>query len=381
MPEHSLKSAAYSATALGFVSFGDAFLYAYLPLNYSKEGVPLLWVGVLLSINRIARIFSNIPVAYLCSRYGLRTLTLIAVVMAIASTFGYWLSSSVLVWVGFRILWGLSFSVLRTSTIGYAIQNQHVGTALGVSRSLQEAGPMVALFTAPFLLNEFMSKDVFLVLGVASLPGIWFAFRLPRDHENTEVPYQNLSLRFPSPLNLLTFISAIVIDGLLVIVLGALFLRDGHGISLLAATSLAAFYLGYRRVCMVTLSPVGGWLAEKFGMQTVFNASLGFVVVGLLLIAAGQTGAGAIIVFTGYSVHVTVTPGAIAANSKQALLAVGKNASWRDVGAAMGTIAGGLLIHSPVLSAILLLAGAVLFILLLLNAGFGKTLANLILWR
>ena len=59
-----LKYTLLSAIILAIANIGDAFLYAYLPANYQSIGIPIFWVGVILSINRFTRLFLNGWVAY-----------------------------------------------------------------------------------------------------------------------------------------------------------------------------------------------------------------------------------------------------------------------------------------------------------------------------
>jgi MFS family permease len=148
-----LRSSAFAALALAFASFGDAFLYPFLPINSNAIGVPVVWVGLLLSINRFARIFSNALMVRLLERFGLRAVMLTAVILAIISTFGYGIAAGLAAWLTFRVLWGLSFSAMRIGTLGYALQTQRPGFALGLSRGLQEVGPMASLFISPILLS------------------------------------------------------------------------------------------------------------------------------------------------------------------------------------------------------------------------------------
>src|SRR5688572_28401107 len=115
--ESSFKAPVYAALALAFASFGDAFLYPYLPVNSAHAGVPVVWVGVLLSINRFVRIVANTFVIRLFALYGLRVVTIAAATVAIFSTAGYALASGIIAWLLFRILWGLAFSALRISTL------------------------------------------------------------------------------------------------------------------------------------------------------------------------------------------------------------------------------------------------------------------------
>jgi MFS transporter, DHA1 family, multidrug resistance protein len=362
-----LKAPALASLALAFASFGDAFLYPFLPVNNGAVGVPVVWVGVLLSINRFVRIFSNGFMVHLFAKYGLRVLMIAAAITAIISTMGYAFSHSIFFWLFFRVCWGLSFSAMRIGSIGYSLIPANQGLALGIGRSLQEVGPMLALFLAPFLLQHFNPDSIFILLAVFSLPAIYFAWNLPRYEDRTPPLKGRKFLHFPSALNLITLLSAILIDGILIVVLGILFIRFGENVSLLTATALAAFYLGYRRVCLVVFSPAGGWIADKFGIDRVFNISIAFVIAGLLVLLSGWTAAGVVIVFTFYSVNAAVTPGSASKNQSHSLAAVAENATWRDIGAAVGTLIGGFMITSDYLTDVLLVVTLTMIILLMIH--------------
>jgi MFS family permease len=365
----NLKATSFAALALAFASFGDAFLYPFLPVNADLAGIPVIWVGLLLSINRFVRIFSNTFIVHLFARFGLRMTMICATSFAIASTLGYGIATGPGLWMTFRVIWGLAFSAMRTGTLGYALQNDRQGFALGVSRSLQEAGPMLSLFLAPVFLEYIDSAAIFFVLGVMSLPAIYFAWNLPAGEDKTQPLTGGWILCRPSTFNSITLVSAFVIDGILIVVLGILFLHYRDDISLITAASLAAFYLGYRRVCLVALSPAGGWIGDKIGFDRLFNVSMILVVIGLLMVLSGWIGTGAIIVFTFYSVNAAITPGPASRTNKHALAGVAENATWRDIGAAIGTLTGGLLISSPHLNAVLIMAILALVFLLLIHIG------------
>jgi MFS transporter, DHA1 family, multidrug resistance protein len=376
-----IKGPAYASLALAFASFGDAFLYPFLPVNASVVGVPVMWVGILLSVNRFVRIFSNGIMLRFFAKYGLRRVMILAVCLAILSTGGYTISSTAWVWLVFRICWGISFSAMRLGALGYALSAPRQGFVLGISRSLQEAGPMVALILSPILLNYFGARSIFLLLALLSIPGIYFAFALPRVDDKTQ-SLQNKKLHFPSTFNLITFVSAVLIDGMIVVILGILFLNYRDNITLFSATALAAFYLGYRRVCLVVFSPAGGWVADRFGLDLVFKGSMIFVVVGLLLLISGYIATGAVVIFTFYSVNSAITPGTVSKGHSDSLTAVAKNSTWRDVGAAIGTLGGGMLIASSHLTPILSIVIFGLIALLLIH--FGKvhnTLKPFYRWR
>jgi MFS family permease len=362
------NASVYSALALSLASFGDAFLYPFLPLNHDMVGLPVIWVGAILSINRFVRILSNSWMVWLYAKFGLRTVMIGAVVSAIISTAGYGISSSIFVWLIFRVLWGLSFSAMRIGTLGYAIKEPRQGLGLGVSRSLQELGPLLTLFLVPGLLENVDTKSIFFVLAGLSLTALWFVWNLPRREDRTPSLPSKSFFRIPSTLNSITFTSAVLIDGIVVVVLGILFLDDRDAITLLGATSLAAFYLAYRRICVVLLSPLGGWLADIVGIDKVFNLSIAFVIIGLFVLIFGWIELGAIIIFTFYSINAAVGPGSAIKNQSHTLAAIAENATWRDIGAAIGTLTGGLLLTSEHLNTLLFLISAVLSIILLIHA-------------
>jgi MFS transporter, DHA1 family, multidrug resistance protein len=376
-----LKAPVFASLALAFSSFGDAFLYPFLPVNHGSVSVPVVWVGVLLSINRFVRIFSNAFVVDVIAKYGLRIVMIAAVALAIFSTIGYAFSTTIFLWLFFRVCWGLAFSGMRIGTIGYALDQKKQGLALGISRSIQELGPMIALFLAPFLITTFNTVDIFLWLAALSIPALYFAWNLPRTAHEPSTP-RNWILGWPSAINSMTFTSAVLIDGIVVIVLGILFIQYGSNISLLMATSLAAFYLAYRRICLVALSPIGGWLADKIGMDKLFIITTAFVIAGLLLIVSGWISVGAVIVFTFYSVNVAITPASASQNHAHPLQAVAENATWRDIGAAVGTLLGGILLTSPYLTGILIIGIFTLSFLLLVHlASTHRAFKQFYLWK
>jgi MFS transporter, DHA1 family, multidrug resistance protein len=364
-----IKASAFAALALAFASFGDAFLYPFLPVNFAEVGVPVMWVGVLLSINRFVRILSNTMIVHAFAKYGLRVIMIVAVIMAITSTLGYGTATGLVMWTLFRVMWGLAFSAMRIGTLGYALQNTRQGFTLGISRSLQEIGPMISLFLAPFLLQYLHVNTIFYALAFLSLPALYFAVSLPVRNDKTDALQSGWLLRSPSTLNSITLVSAFVIDGIVVVVLGALFLNFREQISLTTATTLAAFYLGYRRVCSVALSPAGGWIADKIGMNRVFNISVACVILGLIVMSLGMIGSGAAIVFTFYSINSAIAPGSASKTNSHSLAGVAENATWRDIGAAFGTLAGGVLISSPYLTEALQSGIAIMTILLLMHLG------------
>jgi MFS family permease len=377
MERKGLKAPAYASLTLAFASFGDAFLYPFLPLNSMNVGVPVEWVGVLLSVNRLVRIFSNVWMVKLFAHYGLRLITILAAILAIVSTAGYAMATSIAVWLLFRIAWGLAFSAMRIGTLGYSLQQSQQGFSLGLTRGIQELGPMTALLLAPELLTYFSNTTIFLLLTTLSLPALYFAWNLPKGEDSTSPLSEKAFLQFPTPLNAITFTSALLIDGVMVVVLGILFLQYKESISLLTATALAALYLGYRRICLVIISPVGGWASDKLGINRIFNVSLAAVIFGFIVLTLGWIETGAIVVFTFYSVVAAITPGYVSQQQTHPLSAVAANATWRDIGAVLGTLIGGLLLTTHYLHELLIFSIFSLMLLLFIHLGTAQRILKL----
>lgn len=344
----SLKSSFYAAFTLAFASFGDAFLYPFLPQYPEIMKTPVLWIGVLLSINRFIRILFNGYVIKLFEKYGVRAITILGAVMAIVSTIGYGLGWGLVSLILFRIMWGMAFSILRISSIAYAFETDSIGRSLGVSRSIQEAGPMLALWMGPILLNYFSPLHIFFLLGILSIPALYCAFLLPNLDYMPALKNKNGKLPLPSLFNLLSFCSSILIDGVLIILAGLFLAKENESLSILAITSLAAAYLGYRRVCSILLSPIIGSFADRVGFARVFNLSMLLVILGLLFLLAGYSSIGLVIIFTFNSINNAMAPGGASINEIDKIRAVAVNSTWRDGGAAIGTLAGGFLLSSAI---------------------------------
>jgi MFS transporter, DHA1 family, multidrug resistance protein len=317
------------------------------------------WIGILLSINRFARIFTNTIIARACASYGFRLMTIVAVAIAVFSTAGYGFASGIASWILFRVSWGLSYSVLRISAISYSLDHQRQGFALGLSKSVQEAGPMLTLLIAPPFLFPLEPETIFFILSIASLPAFYFALKLPKKF-GVVTPFSfKRFAKIPSTFNLLTFCSSILVEGIVVVTLGVLFLKHRENITVLTASIMAASYLGYRRICLIAFSPFGGWIADKYSLEKVFSISLIMVLAGLIFLTVGYIEVGAIVLFAFYSILSALTPGAAFKKGSHVLDAVSENATWRDIGAALGTLAGGLLLESDFIP-VFLLGGTVL---------------------
>ncbi|HET9278429.1 MAG TPA: MFS transporter [Flavitalea sp.] len=359
-----LRSPLYASAALSLVSLGDAFLYPFLPQYAPALHIPVVWVGVLLSINRFVRILVNPFVNIFFVKYGFRQMTIAAAVVAIISTVGYGLGLGLVSLVFLRILWGIAFAILRMSALAYALEHKNIGLSLGTTKSIQELGPMVALIVGPFLLS--LSEElIFYLLALLSLPGLFYALKLPE--LKFTLSGANRRPYHPCTNDLITFLVTFTVEGILVVTIGLFLARSFPLLPNLSLVTLAGGYLAYRRIALIIFSPAAGILADRIGNDRTLHASVIFTCAGLFLLVIGQTEIALAIIFTFNSVVSSIGPASSASNRKDKLNALATNATWRDIGAATGTLTGGLLLENGFLTEVLIIITFVLVIFLIIK--------------
>jgi len=75
------------ASALSLL--GDSTLYTALPSHTAAAGITVGAVGIILSANRLVRIFINSPVGSAYDRFGRRRPFVVAMILAVFSTLCY----------------------------------------------------------------------------------------------------------------------------------------------------------------------------------------------------------------------------------------------------------------------------------------------------
>lgn len=373
-----LKPTILSALVLALASFGDAFLYPVLPVNALQMGVPIAWVGFLLSINRFIRLVANQGFGWLFNTFGYKRITIFAAVLAALSTLCYGFASGLVLWIAARIIWGLCYSSLRISCISYSLEGKKHGFLLGLSRGLQETGPIIALILGPLLMKYFSIQTAFIIFSALSVSAIIISFYLP------ELPKREETFKFtynpiPSSFNSLVFISALVVEGMLIVLIGKLFITEQ--ISVLELTAITSFYVGYRRLSNVFVSPFAGKIADRFGIERVFLIAIFLTVFSLFVITAGYVEIGLLLTFTFQSISSALAPGGAAADQENRLKAIAANTTWRDLGSASGAVLGGALLATEHLQLYLFSSSVILFAALLIHLILSKQLKQILKWR
>ena len=164
-----------SSWVLSLSLFGDALLYVILPVHADAFGVSMLMVGFLLAVNRIIRTFAYGLIADLAERIGLKKMCLIAALSATVSTAGYGFFEGEILLTLSRMVWGLSFAALLLVTLSYAAANpSKTGTRIGLSRSVEQVGPLLAMTVGAWLAAIAGPR----ALGPLAMPGIPWQIRL-----------------------------------------------------------------------------------------------------------------------------------------------------------------------------------------------------------
>ncbi len=94
----------------GLSLIGDSALYTILPLNLGVVGITLTSVGIVLSINRIVRLFINTPMGILYDRWPRRRLFLPSLYLGALSTAIYALTTGIWPLLLGRVLWGIAWT-------------------------------------------------------------------------------------------------------------------------------------------------------------------------------------------------------------------------------------------------------------------------------
>ena len=118
--------------------FGDTLLYTSLPVSAARLGLDALAVGLVLSLNRWVRLVTNPVAARLFERAPGGRLVVWGLALAVASTAAYALPALLLVFLAARLVWGMSWSLLRLGSLLGAVEGTvgRTGRALGDMRAV-----------------------------------------------------------------------------------------------------------------------------------------------------------------------------------------------------------------------------------------------------
>lgn len=381
-----------SATNIKFIAFvtaicllADSMLYVVLPIYPEQFGLSSLWeVGALLSINRFVRIPMHPYIKKFYERYPTRRGLLVGLILTIVSTLLYGMVDTFL-WLLFaRILWGIAWAFLRQGGQLFVIDaaresDQQSGSLTGLYNGISRSGSLlgmlvggigIGLVGADTLFYIFAGGAIvlvpFLVGNIRKVPSAGFEKR-----ESARWEWGS-HRRF---LNVLMtgFMVSMIYQGLLKSTLGYWVALQNNLTSIVLGGLGAAAWTGILQGLRWGLEPMAapwiGRMADRVGSKliilapTLLLASFLFILlsasiptviwllaIGLLLSTAAITST----LVDAYAVDYA------AGTSKHTVVAYYLTAS--DIGAALGPIAGFLLIETAGASSVTW-GGAVILLL------------------
>jgi MFS family permease len=377
-------------TALSLM--GDATLYTVLPTHASEAGIALIQVGVILSANRIVRLFLNGPMGLAYDRSRRRRLFIVAIFVGAlstalyAATYGFWP-----LLVG-RLLWGLAWSgiwVGGTTIILDVTTDDDRGRWTGFYQTWFFLGAAFGAFAGGLLTDQLgYHTAMWIGAAVTAFGGMFALLALPETRsaqpEITPASLPNPALdwyRKPGlwVVAVLQGINRFVFSGVLAATM-ALLVQDqftAAGLTVgtdlvIGVATLTGMLMAGRTVLSMLSAPLSGNLSDRLGSRWgVTTIGMATGAVSMLLLSRSSPA----------SILLGVALGAVVAGSIQALVtaqtgdlveqgqrgrAIGMLHTAGDLGSAAGPLfAYGLLVWIGlsgvfVLSAGLFAVGAVL---------------------
>ena len=339
------KTVVTSSSVMSLALVGDALLYAVLPVHAETFGVSLVWVGVLLSANRLARVLAYGWIARLTQQSGLRRVCIAALLAAVVSTALYGLATGAAALLLARILWGLAFAGLLLATLGYAAHDRtRVGSRLGWSRAIQHVGPVLALVAGGWLTGLLGPRPVFVWLALLTAIAVPLASSLPVDRIGSGAPVSTRSLGRPTLIDLLFALQGFGVDGVFAVSITLLLAQE---LPLDLAVMSGASLFAVRHVCDAVGAPLFGGIGDRYGAGRILVMTMACTAVGFVGVASGFTIAGALLMLFSRSALTVLGPALVVRRISPAQPVIGDLArmhAWRDVGAAVGPLATGVLL-------------------------------------
>jgi hypothetical protein len=337
------------ATALSLL--GDQALYALLPLYFLDIGLAPFQVGILLSANRWIRLFTNHLAERLIDRYPSHLMFTVSLVLGALLTAIYATSTSFLILLIARCLWGLSWSFIRhISVMGVASSNEpeNLGQMMGFYNGISRTGGVIGIVAGGVLFDLVgftQTMSLFAILSLIAAPfGLYSNVHTQNSRSNEWKRYRPKS-KYPALL-ICGFCIGAVGQGLLMSTLGFILLsRYGQQVDVLGivigVATLNGLLLGIRWALDTLGAPFYGAMIDKAGIRygAPFCFLTGTGVMVLLAISNSLAGlAIGIVVFFMCGTALATVVSAEASRLGSRVFA--RYATAGDLGAAFGPIIG-----------------------------------------
>ena len=367
---------------------GDAMLYVVMPSRPELWHLTIIQVGVLLSANRLVRLFTNPLSSVLIEKFGVYTPFRVSLLASLGVLVAYAFSKNFIVLLFARLLWGTCWSVLRLVSQWVASEqstSENLGFNLSSNVSVIRIGSIGgAVFGG--ILSDYLGYEVaFTIFGVFTLIGFaaWIRKSTYMDKEKTITSGRDLSgfthvLRDSRVLvlSVASMFGGLVFSGLIGATLGH-FLRHRYGLEFdivsitFGVATITGFALGLKSFAEVLVGPFGGYLSDRYGRYKSLVISAALTSIGLFILGFSSTLLITITVLllvfiTGVMMMMqllSLVGMAVNEESRSQVFSVFN--TFQDFGSALGPLIGLSLISANLLPALYSISGILLFILIM----------------
>ena len=282
---------------------GDAMLYVVMPSRPELWYISIFQVGILLSANRLVRLFTNPASSYIVARFGVYQPFQWSLLASLSVLVAYAFTSSFTLLLLARLAWGGCWSTLRLVSQWIASDQSdetNVGFNLASNASLIRIGSIGGALFGGILSDYIGYKLTFSIFGALTILS-WLVWRNASSYRNKPIGehlkgerhnflalLKNLDILL---LGMSGLAIGLVINGLMSASLGH-FIRSSFGtdFSLLfisfTVTAYTGLMLGFRSFSEVFVGPFGGYISDRYGRLKVLVISVLLSSVGLLLVGA-----------------------------------------------------------------------------------------------
>ncbi|MCW4041359.1 MAG: MFS transporter [Candidatus Bathyarchaeota archaeon] len=376
---------------------GDSFLYVGLPLQFEALGLNLVSVGILLSVNRLIRFFSNTWAGIIYNKYGIKRPFVVASALGTLVTFCYGLVYGFSPFFILRVLWGIAWSFLRLPGYLYVtvVPSVQRGKAMGIYQSISVVGSLGGTLMGGFFLDQVGFRFTVFVLAAGGTIGTLLSLLL-HDVEVLDAGRQGVTSSRPRPMparyltrffgdsrmlrvGLSTTMNNLLIQSILTSTISLyLFEQIGAGsVTLIGFTigvaTLSSILVAIRRISRLTVAPFISSLSDFLNRQTILFLVSVFGACSMMVLGITQSiqvivlvVAFAFIASSSLGVILATVASDLAAQQINRLSVISSYANWVDIGSALGPLVAYLLrlgtsFRLIYLSASLLLLGITMF--------------------
>lgn len=286
---------------VGFALLGDAMLYVVLPTKAEILALTAGQIGILLSINRIIRLGSNSWAAYIYEKLGRDLPFYFAVLLGSATTVGYGISQTFWFLLLLRLLWGISYSLMRLRALldifSPETKDIYHGRLSGLFRAISMSGYILGMIAGGFLSDFFGFSLTSYLLGFVSMSGaialiIFYILKYKQDDMKVKKGIDKKVKKSSNYIEMLKNRSFVILllVGLVVHFISSglinssygMFLKDIFGLEInlgivgitIGVATLNGIILSSRSFIELFFSPFLGWLIDKHKKKNLIFAAL-----------------------------------------------------------------------------------------------------------